>query len=436
MARGLAEAFVTGLWTVEDLKARGACAIGRERRWLKPLAGRLVATFGNGPRPIAARVVAFLENDPGFRRACKRSTLTLRSTKWREPTIWPAPGRPESWQVPAITTPTGLAEFLRLEEGELRWFADLQGRETRTPIGPLRHYRYTWRTKVSGSARLIEAPKPRLKEIQRRLLDEILARIVPHEAAHGFRSGRSIRTFAGPHVGQRVVLKMDLKEFFPTVSGARIVAFFLSAGYPEPVARLLTGLCTNRVPLKVWSDAGAPGGHGPDLWRARRLYAQPHLPQGAPTSPALANLIAYRLDTRLSRLAASAGAVYTRYADDLVFSGGVALGRSLNRFLVHVGAVVIEEGFEVNTRKTRVMRQGVRQSVAGVVVNDRPNVARVEFDRLKAILHNCRTHGSATQNRAGHRDFRAHLAGRVAHVGMLNPDRGRRLREMLEAIDW
>lgn len=436
VVRGLAEAFVTGPWREDDLVARGARALGRERRWLRPLAGRLVTAFGGGPRPVALRVAAFLEDDRGFRRACGRPGLALRGGTWPAPEMWPAPGRPGSWAVPAITTPGMLAGFLGLEMGELDGFADLQGRGPRTRPGPIRHYRYGWRPKATGPARLIEAPKPRLKAIQRRLLDEVLARIAPHEAAHGFRAGRSIGTFAGPHAGRRVVLRMDLKDFFPAVGSARVVALFLSAGYPEPVARLLAGLCTNRVPREVWDGPGAPAGHGPDVWRARRLYARPHLPQGAPTSPALANLIAYRLDSRLSGLAASAGARYTRYADDLAFSGGVELERAACRFAVHVGAAAIEEGFEVNTRKTRVMRRGVRQRVAGVVVNDRPNVARDEFDRLKATLHNCRALGPSGQNRTAHPDFRAHLCGRVAHVAMLNPNRGRALREVFDAIAW
>jgi hypothetical protein len=349
--------------------------------------------------------------------------------------MWPAPGPPSSWSVPPLTTPAALAEFLGLEPGELGWFADAQGRNLRQGEGPLGNYRHAWRPKASGSARLIESPKPRLKDIQRRLLDEVLAPIPPHDAAHGFRAGRSVRTFAGPHAGRRVVLKMDLRDFFPSVTSARVVAVFLTAGYPEPVARLLAGLCTGRVPRVVWGLPGAPG-PGPDAWRLARLYRLPHLPQGAPTSPALANLCAYRLDARLAALACASGAAYTRYADDLVFSGGPDFEKSIPRFVVHAGAVAIEEGFEVNTRKTRVMRRGGRQRVAGVVVNDRPNVARDGYDRLRATLNNCLKTGPRVQNRDGHPDFRAHLAGRVAHVAMLNPARGEKLREMLGRIEW
>jgi hypothetical protein len=306
--------------------------------------------------------------------------------------------------------------------------------ERRSPASP-RRYDYRWVAKRSGSSRLVEVPRRRLKTIQRRLLSEMVSLIPPHDAAHGFRSGRSVRTFIAPHVGRRVVLKMDLTDFFPTITSARVTALFLTAGYPEPVARLLAGLATNSVPTHVWDDPTAPPKTA-DSWRSRRLYQRPHLPQGAPTSPALANLCAYRLDLRLSGLAASAGAVYTRYADDLAFSGDRGFERSIARFHLHACAIALEEGFSVHTRKTRIMRQGVRQRVAGVILNERPNILRADYDSLKAILHNCATHGPDGQNRHNHADFRAHLLGRISYMASIHEDRGRRLTEMFQRIVW
>jgi RNA-directed DNA polymerase len=228
---------------------------------------------------------------------------------------------------------------------------------------------------------------------------------------------------------------MDLRDFFPSITAARVVAVFMTAGYPENVARLMAGLCTSRVPSDVWKLPGAAG-QGAEAWRSALLYRHPHLPQGAPTSPALANLCAFRLDARLDGLAGVAGARYTRYADDLVFSGEREFERSLPRFLIHVGATAIEEGFNVQPRKTRVMRCGTRQQVAGVVVNERPNLARERYDRLKAILHNCLKSGPEAQNRSGHSDFRAHLTGCVAHASMLDPARGAKLQAMLDGVAW
>jgi RNA-directed DNA polymerase len=208
---------------------------------------------------------------------------------------------------------------------------------------------------------------------------------------------------------------MDLRDFFPSISGARIQTLFRTMGYPESVADLLGGICTNAAPRDLWSDPAI----GVDTFRmreARALYSQPHLPQGAPTSPALAE--------------------YTRYADDLAFSGGEAFERRVERFSTHVAAILIEEGFTVHHRKTRIMRQGVRQHLAGLVTNQRANVIRADFDRLKATLTNCVRLGPESQNRDAHASFRSHLEGRVGFVEMINPAKGKRLRILFQRIGW
>ena len=166
------------------------------------------------------------------------------------------------------------------------------------------------------------------------------------------------------------------------------------------------------------------------------MYTRPHLPQGAPTSPALANRIAYRMDCRLRGLAESCRGVYTRYADDLAFSGGQDFTRGIQRFATHVAVIVHEEGFAVNFRKTRVMRQGTRQHLAGLVTNAGVNIPREDFDTLKAILTNCVRSGPESQNRSDAKHFREHLAGRVAFVESVNPRKGARLREIFLLIPW
>jgi hypothetical protein len=332
-----------------------------------------------------------------------------------------------SWQIPAFTTTTALATFLGLRPAQLDWFADCHGQEAVLPAGALRHYTYQRLPKGTGTFRLLEIPKPRLKAIQRRLLHEILDHIPAHDAVHGFRCGRSVKTYVVPHAGQAIVLHFDLKDFFLSVRSSRVHALFRALGYPVPVARALTGLCTNVVPGDERLTAD---------WARKEGYRYPHLPQGAPTSPALANLCAYRLDRRLAGLAKSMGANYTRYADDLAFSGDERLERCARRFQIAVCRIALEEGFTLQTRKSRFMRRGVRQQLAGVVVNVHPNVRREEHDRLKAILCNCVRHGPTSQNRDGHPDFRSHLAGRIAYVAMLNPPRGARLRAWFDRIRW
>ncbi len=212
---------------------------------------------------------------------------------------------------------------------------------------------------------------------------------------------------------------------------------FRTLGYPESVADHLGGICTNFTPAAVFAKQSftPPLSLEARQW-ARDLYCRPHLPQGSPSSPLLANICSYRLDCRLAGLAGSAGATYTRYADDLAFSGGAEFERVAERFGLHVAAICMEEGFHVNHRKTRIMRQGVRQHVVGLVVNQHPNVIRADFDRLKATLHNCVQFGPASQNKKSHPEFRAHLEGRVAFVESINAAKGQRLRALLDHIVW
>jgi hypothetical protein len=282
---------------------------------------------------------------------------------------------------------------------------------------------------------VVEAPKRRLRQIQRAILTGILERVPSHTAAHGFVKGRSIHSFVAPHIRQDVVLRMDLRDFFPSLACARIQRFFRMAGYPEPVADLLGGLCTTSVQKNFWRNPPL-GANREEVEGARLLYSRRHLPQGAPTSPALSSLCAYRLDCRLAGLAQAAGAQYTRYADDLAFSGGGGFARSAERFAAHAAAIAAEEGFAAHHRKTRIMRPGVRQHLAGITVNRRANIPRRDFDRLKATLTNCARHGPSAQNREGHPSFRQHLEGRVAFVESVHFERGARLREILSTIDW
>jgi RNA-directed DNA polymerase len=137
-----------------------------------------------------------------------------------------------------------------------------------------------------------------------------------------------------------------------------------------------------------------------------------------------------------NRACAGGRAKYTRYADDLAFSGGEEFKRGLERFSTHVAAILLEEGYGVNHRKTRIMRQGVRQRLAGLVANERMIVPRTDFDGLKATLNNCVRLGADTQNRKAHPRFRAHLDGRIGWVESANPAKGQRLRAIFDRIAW
>jgi retron-type reverse transcriptase len=406
----------------------------RRWRWPRTLVARYLHEFGSGPRPLAAQVKAFLIADKGFRRAVERHGADLRSRRPWQVEMAPVSGPPSQWKVPPITSTAGLANLLGISLGELDWFADVHNWNCRHQGSRLHHYHLRVIAKHGKGVRLIEAPKSRLKAVQRWILREIMDHIPPHRVAHGFCRTRSIYTYSAPHVAKSVVLKLDLKDFFPSIRAAQVRSIFRTAGYPESVADCLTALCTTSTADSVWDD------HRDFCCNSNRevkwLYVQRHLPQGAPTSPALANLAAFRLDSRLSGLARSAGAAYTRYADDFAFSGGDNFARRVSRFYLHAAATIAEEGFRVHHRKTRIMRQGVRQQVAGLVLNRRINVRREEYEQLKAILYNCVRHGPASQNRRRLSDFRSHLLGRIQFVRQIHEVRGRRLSTLFEQITW
>lgn len=436
LADALATSFLAGDSTLEETVARGNHTLGRRWPWLRSVAKRYLTVFNGPTRPRHGEVVQFLLRNKRFQKACAKYSNEMRVQHWiAEPTRMRPAKVALTWDVPAITTTGDLSDWLGPNVNELDWFADLKGLCCKGSLPRLSHYHYRILAKDSGNIRLIEAPKTRLKELQQKILREILEKIPVHEAAHGFRKGRSIRTFVGPHVGQRVVVRMDLQDFFPSLSSARIQTFFRTAGYPEDVADLLGGICTNAAPRYVWISTGSAMDRQ-RLREARDLYSRPHVPQGAPTSPALANLCFYRTDCRLAGLAKSAGAVYTRYADDLAFSGTEQFERVAERFSIHVAAIVMQEGFQICHRKTRVMRQSVRQHLAGLIANQKANIRRADFDRLKAILTNCVRKGVTTQNRDCDEHWREHLRGRIGFVESINPARGQRLRAIYDQITW
>ena len=431
IAEALAAAFLAGRLQTDELVHRGSRLLGQRWRWLHPLAKRVEAAYYYVPRPRTATLATFLQNDAGFCRACSKHPLQIVDWSACQPTTLVPHPAAEAWQVPVLCTPRQLADWLGLAPTQLEWFADLRQWETRQQRPKARHYHYRPLTKRAGSVRMIEAPKPRLKQLQRQLLEELLEHIPLHPAVHGFRRGRSIQSFAAPHVGRQVVLKLDLQDFFPSSTQPRVQAIFATAGYPERVADLLAGLCINSTPSDAWQAA-----HNDVPRQTKWLYEQPHLPQGAPTSPALANLCAYRMDCRLAALAETAGGTYTRYADDLAFSGDERFAHGAERFLLHAMATVMEEGFRIHYRKTRLMRPGVCQRLAGLVVNQHLNVSRRDFDRLKATLTNCVRRGPESQNHDGHPDYRSHLQGRVAFVESVHPERRKKLRALFEQITW
>ncbi|MEM0945175.1 MAG: reverse transcriptase family protein [Pseudomonadota bacterium] len=427
-AHRLAAEMLAVPWTQASLRARLLIYLGAgQRRNVAALAEAAIAGHPLPYPPGPDRLARLLLQSPRFgpvHATIRRRKRPLPAAL--DPALFqPAPPF-EGLQIPRLTVPDDLAEWLHLDLGQVTWFADPERRLARHGAR-VSHYRRRWIPKSTG-ARLIEAPLPRLKALQRRILAEILTPVPLHPDAFGFRAGRNCLQGAQRHASEEIVITADLEAFFISVPAAPVHGIFRSLGYPTAVARLLTGLCTTATPQEMARKA-AP--------RLRAHLRSPHLPQGAPTSPALANLAAFRLDCRLAGLMRRSGGHYSRYADDLAFSGDRrAFFDHAIPFLEILSEIAAEEGFRLNPAKTRLMPQGTRQIVTGVTVNQHINLPRPEFDRLKAILTNCRRFGPESQNRAGHPAFRQHLEGRVAWVEQINPHRGLKLRGLLEAIAW
>jgi hypothetical protein len=282
----LASAFLAGPWTKRSLMNRGCRACPHHVELIRIIVRRVLARFEEPP--ALDTLVAFLARD--YAIATFGRYLLMGQCFWLLGAMTPRGSAAQSWQVPSITSLGQLASRLGVSALQLDWLADARGLTVKQYSPKLRHYVCHWQPRRRGRFRLIESPKPRLKSMQRLVLRDIVSRIPPHESAYGFREGRSILTYAAPHAGQEIVLHFDLRDFFPSVPASRVHALFRTAGYPAEVARALTGLCTTRMPPEVWE--GRPEPREGDQRLGARLFG-PHLPQGAPTSPALANLCAH-----------------------------------------------------------------------------------------------------------------------------------------------
>ncbi len=434
VAQLIARLLICQPWDFESAAARlitGLGPIGRLAKWPRRLVEFLLLSHPDCQRlPNESTLIGILKSDPEIQRLTRRSRRSL--SRWARrfdtstlppPQMSPAAAATD-WEVPAVCTSGELSELLEVPLNRLLWLADRRMSEYQQRKEKLRNYRYFRLSKRSGGSRLIEAPKSDLKRIQRSIANQILRPVPIHSSVHGFVQGRSPVTSAQVHVGQQMILRIDLCDFFPSITSRRVAGLFRTIGYPNQVTSLLTGLCTNRT----WRGAVEPGTDP-----CEQLFDS-HLPQGSPASPNLANACAWSLDCRLSGLAARFGVRYTRYADDLIFSGGKEFEFRLSRFRILALAIINHEGFSIRACKTQAMRSDTQQFVTGVVVNERTNVKRADFDRMKAILTNCLRHGMESQNRSQHADFGACLRGQIAWMQAVNPNRGARLLALWEKV--
>ena len=307
-----------------------------------------------------------------------------------------------SWLRHAMGVTTPVAPYTpRFEKEAVIWCAALLGVEVNRLEEILNnvsgHYQEFWVRKRSGGYRMISAPDKDLQAIQSTIYSRILSSVtIVHPAAVGFRCGRSVVDNAAPHLGKRYVLKMDIHDFFGSIRSPRVRQTFKKIGYPENVSKVLGALCC--------------------LHR--------HLPQGAPTSPALSNIVGYEMDRKLAALAAEYGLTYTRYADDLTFSGDVF---PKEQIIPQVKRIIRDEKFEPNHKKTHFMNQSSRKIITGVSVASgvKLTIPKSKKREIRKNVYFILTKGLAEhQRRIGSHDpaYLKRLIGMLCYWRAIEPD--------------
>lgn len=217
---------LSGPPTSASVRARCAKALGGNSAWVGVLAKAILQEHARNWHPNFRKALArSIQNHPAFQGAwASPQPPRIRRYFLTSPALARRPLSLQSCALPDLTTRGDIARWLKLEPAQLDWFADIEGRNIRATDERLRHYSYQWLAKRSGGFRLLEIPKLRLRALQRRILHELIEYVPPHEAAHGFRARHSCLTNAALHVGRQVVVKMDLQDFFLSISALRIAA--------------------------------------------------------------------------------------------------------------------------------------------------------------------------------------------------------------------
>lgn len=229
--------------------------------------------------------------------------------------------------------------------------------------------------KKSGGFRQIAAPwSPSFTSLLRFVNEIFKAVYSPSDYAMGFAEHRSVVTNASVHTGQNYILNIDLKDFFPSIEQPRIWKRLQLEpfNFPKPVANVLAGLCSIKE-TRVMEDG-----------TEKNFYV---LPQGAPTSPIITNMICDKLDRRLAGLAKRFGLNYTRYADDISFSSMHNVYQEGSDFNKELERIIQGQGFSINEKKTRLQKTGSRQEVTGIIVSHKLNVTQKYVRDIRNILY-------------------------------------------------
>lgn len=321
-------------------------------------------------------------------------------------------------KLPIIQNVEGLAKELGVLVKDLRFLSYDR------KLSKVSHYITYGIKKKSGGIRKISAPMPKLKRAQRAILDNLLSKLIIHPNAHGFAPSKSIVTNAKPHIGEDIIINMDLKDFFPTIDYKRVFGLYKKLGFSPQIATILSLICTMPEEEKIKV-------HG----QVRYLNnGKRFLPQGAPTSPMITNIICRRMDARMQGIATKLGFSYTRYADDMTFSGPKSIRSEVNKLLWQVKSVIKAEDFTIHPDKTKIMGNGQCKEVTGIVVNEKANISKKKLKAFRAVLFQIEKDGLEGKTWGEAPDLLNSIQGYARYVHMVNPEKGKMFLKQVNAI--
>lgn len=338
-------------------------------------------------------------------------------------------------EVPVIYSLAHLARLTNVRYGDLH---AVVSRVISSGEFPYRNFTIR---KRSGGRRWISVPAPALLSAQTWIAQRVLRAVPVHAAAYGYvhKKPAPLVANAQRHLGASWFLHMDVQDFFSNISEVQVFHVFKELQYPDLLAFEMARLCTRVTPNRKgerWVRSSSV--MGIDSYSSRLVGS---LPQGAPTSPALSNLVCRALDAEVEKIAGSYKATYTRYADDMCFSVTEADRERMLALKREVDLALRKNGFSSNSRKTRIVPPGARKVVTGIVVNgDRPSVPRELRDRIRMHLFYCRRRGIPEHcQRKGFFSvigFRNHLGGLIGYVRTVDPRLGAKLFAEFDALPW
>lgn len=307
-------------------------------------------------------------------------------------------------KLPIIKDLCTLFKALNLEYSDLKWLFFSNGRKD------FLYYKMNI-SKKNGGKRELQIPNDKLMTIQKAINRALLNKIRLSENCVGFVKNKSIVTNAEKHIGAKVLLKFDIKDFFPSIKFYKVYKQFRFIGYGEKVAKCLTMICVD--------SSGS-------------------LPQGAPTSPALSNIVCFKLDKRIANFCSNQNLIYTRYADDITISSLTVLEKKEINFIKKIIIKIInEEGFESNPEKLNVIYSNSRMEVTGIVVNKKLSVKKEVIREVENAIRYIKKYG--LENHLDHiqcdkTNYVGHIYGLVSYIHMIDKEKGQKLLIELDEL--